>query len=303
MACALTAAVASSALLPGGAAAAASAPGPGLRYGFWVSGPVDGGCPGWGMPYPSFSAAAKLQPSCWNNTLALVTEHAALIDELDLSVGFRVTNVSNGLFDLDVDGSAWAPGFRLKCLDLLPHWIPELRAVLKPGTKIMVPFGFDTKENATHVARLAYKNADALAAQMVRLAGAHDWIDGYILDYETDCGDCPPGPHQGVQNVTECLLTRTTCVPKEAALLATFFKTLSTALHAKGKALGFATNKNGAGFEHWPYYSQYLAAGVDRLYEMGTSEKKCPLLVSQRNMTWLFPRRFPDCDNQCDRKS
>ena len=126
MACALTAAMASSALLPGGAAASASAPGPRLRYGFWVSGPVDGGCPGWGMPYPSFSAAAKLQPSCWNNTLALVTEHAALIDELDLSVGFRVTNVSNGLFDLN------AGRRRLRLGAGLPPEVPGLAAALDP---------------------------------------------------------------------------------------------------------------------------------------------------------------------------
>ena len=240
--------------------------GGGLRYSFWVDGPVNGGCSGWGMPYPGFSAAAKLQPSCWNNTLTLVAKHAALIDELDLSVGFRITNVSNGLFDLDIDGSAWGAGFRVKPLDWLPHWIPELRAALRPETRVVIPFGFE--ENATRVARMAYRNADALAAQMVQLASAHDWIDGYILDYERDCGDCPPGPHQGVQNISECLLTRATCVPKEAALLTKFFKTLATALHAANKTLGFATNKNGAGFEHWPYYSGYLAAGVDRLYEM-----------------------------------
>jgi hypothetical protein len=34
--------------------------------------------------------------------------------------------------------------------------------------------------------------------------------------------------------------------------------------------MAFATNKNGAGFEHWPYYQSYLDAGIDRLYEMGT---------------------------------
>ena len=246
---------------PWGAGGPVRGSGGGLRYSFWAEGPVNGGCSGWGMPYPGFSAAAKLQPSCWNNTLTLVAEHAALIDELDLSVGFQITNVSNGLFDLDIDGSAWAPGFRVKPLDWLPHWIPELRAALRPETRIVVPFGFE--ENATRVARMAYRNADALAAQMVQLASAHDWIDGYILDYERDCGD-----YHAAQDAT--------CVPKEAKLLTKFFKTLATALHAANKTLGFATNKNGAGFEHWPYYSGYLAAGVDRLYEMCAPQPSPP---------------------------
>jgi hypothetical protein len=126
---------------------------------------------------------------------------------------------------------------------------------------------------------------------MVDLAITYPWIDGYIIDYEADCGDCAPGPNQGVQNVTKCLLTRATCVPKEAALLAMFFKTLSTALHAKGKTLGFATNKNGAGYEHWPYYQSYLDSGVDRLYEMGTySNHTCG-------------ERIPACDERGDREN
>ncbi len=137
---------------PSGVGGPVRGSGGGLRYSFWAEGPENGGCSGWGMPYPGFSAAAKLQPSCWNNTLTLVAEHAALIDELDLSVGFQITNVSNGLFDLDIDGSAWGPGFRVKPLDWLPHWIPELRAALRPETKILVPFGFE--QNATRVARM-----------------------------------------------------------------------------------------------------------------------------------------------------
>lgn len=238
------------------------------RLSYWVDGPVNGGCGGWGMPYPGFSAAAKAKPSCWNNTFTLITEHAALIDELDLSVGFEMDNVSNGLINLDLDGSAWAKGFREKPLNWLPYWIPELRAVLRPGTTIVATLNF--RGNATAVANMAYANAPALAEQLVTLATAHEWIDGYVMDYEADCGDCPPGPHQGVQNITECLRTRITCVPREAKSLVALFKTLSTALHAKNKTLGFATNKNGAGYEHWPFYQSYLDAGIDRLYEMGT---------------------------------
>lgn len=218
------------------------------------------------MPYPGFSAAAKQQPSCWNNTLTLVAERADLIDEVELSIGLALTNVSGGLLDMDRDGSEWAPGYRIKPMDWIPHWVPDLLAVLKPHTKVVVPFffGFGPDKNATQVAQQAYENADALASQMVTLATEHDWIDGYLLDYETYCGICPP------QNATACQQSRAECVPKEAERLTAFFKTLSSALHAKGKTLGMCTNKNGAGFEHWPYYSQYLAAGVDRLYEMGT---------------------------------
>ena len=40
------------------------------RLAFWVEGPINGACPGWGMPYPGFSLAAKAEPSCWNNTLS-----------------------------------------------------------------------------------------------------------------------------------------------------------------------------------------------------------------------------------------
>jgi hypothetical protein len=223
------------------------------------------------MPYPGFNATFKSQPSCWGSTLSRITQHAALIDEIGLGTGFVVTNVSKGLIDLDRDGSAWCGpkcGFRLKYLDMIPHYIPDLLAVLKPGTKILVDIDFDN--NATQVAHEAYANANALAEQLAGLATTYPWIDGYIVDYEADCGDCPPGPNQGVKNITECELTRKTCVPAEAALLARFFKTLSARLHAIGKTLGFATNKNGAGFEHWPYYQSYLDSGVDRLYEMGT---------------------------------
>jgi hypothetical protein len=215
------------------------------RLTFWADGPVNGGCAGWGMPYPGFSAKAKAEPSCWGNTLSLIAEHAALIDELDLSLGLNIDNTSKGLFNLDRDGKDWGKGFRIRPLDYLPHFIPDLLAVLKPGTKIVVPFNLDG--NATAVASEVYANADALAKQMVQIATAHDWINGFALDYEADCGDCPPGPHQGVQNITECLRTRVTCVPRTAKSLALLFKTLSTALHAKGKTLAFATNKNGAG--------------------------------------------------------
>lgn len=243
----------------------------GLRFSFWVEGPVSGGCSGWGMPYPGFSPAAKHQRSCWNNTFGLVAKHAALIDELDLSVGFSITNTSNGMFDLDMDGHAWAPGYRLRPLDWLPHWLPDIRAVLKPHTTIMVPFGFGS-HNATQVAQQAYANSQGLADQMVKLVSQFEWIDGFVLDYEADCGDCGACPScpGGVENVTRCLETRKMCVPQEAQKLTSYFKTLSAALHSKGKTLGFCTNKNGAGFEHWPYYEQYIAAGVDRLYEMGT---------------------------------
>ena len=245
----------------------------GLRFSFWVMGPVSGGCSGWGMPFPGFSAAAKKDSSCWNNTLGLVAEHAALIDELDLSVGFMITNASNGLFDMDRDGHEWSPGYRLRPLDWLPHWMPDLQTVLKPGTKIQIPFDFGSGHmNATQIAQEAYANAHGLANQMVQLATQYDWIDGFVLDYEADCGDCVACPScpGGVENVTACLSTRASCVPQEAQKLTSFFKILSAALHSKGKTLGFCTNKNGAGFEHWPYYEQYIAAGVDRLYEMGT---------------------------------
>jgi len=187
-----------------------------------------------------------------------MAEHAELIDEVELSVGLGLSNVSHGLIDLDRDGSEWGPGYRIKPEEWLSHYVPDLLAVLKPHTEIMIPFFFGQGKdnNATQVAQQGYANADALAAQMVQLATDHDWISGYLLDYEVYCG--------------ETVESRAQCVPLEAERLTAFFKTLSTALHAKGKKLGFCTNKNGAGFEHWPYYSQYLAAGVDRLYEMGT---------------------------------
>ena len=234
------------ALLIGGATAGNGR----TRLSFWAEGPVNGGCHGWGMPYPGYSDAAKAIPSCWNNTLAQVARHAAIIDELLLDAGFLVTNASNGLIDLDRDGSRWAPHFRERPLEWLPHWIPELLAVLNPGTKIMVDldFGGGVFGSATAVAREVYANADALAAQLVHLATAHHWIDGYTVDYEAYCAD----------------------VPREAASLGRLFRILSSALHANGKTLNFCTNKNGAGFEHWPYYQSYLDAGVDRLLEMGT---------------------------------
>ena len=77
--------------------------------------------------------------------------------------------------------------------------------------------------------------------------------------YEFECGNptfCHPGPEK---NDTECDLSRAACAPIEAALLADFFQTISTALHAKGKTIGSATNSvTGAGFEHWQYYQSYL---------------------------------------------
>ena len=60
-----------------------------MRLAWWVDGPVNGGCPGWGMPYPGYNVSFKSQESCWGNTLDLITNHASLIDEVDLSVGFR----------------------------------------------------------------------------------------------------------------------------------------------------------------------------------------------------------------------
>ena len=135
------------------------------------------------VPYPGYSAAAKALPSCWNNTLALIAEHAAIIDEIGLSTGFNVDNVSKGLINLDVDGKDWRSGFRVKPLDYIPHYIPELLAVVKPGTKIVVPIDFNG--NATAVASEVYANADGLAKQLVQLATTYDWIDGYILDCES----------------------------------------------------------------------------------------------------------------------
>lgn len=202
------------------------------------------------MPYPGYSPEAKEEPSCWNNTLGLVAQHSELIDELQLDASFVVTNASDGLVDLDRDGSRWAPGFRERPLDWIPHWAPQLLASLRPGTKVMVAldFGGGVFGNSTAVAGQVYAHADSLAAQLVRLATTYDWIDGYTVDYEADCPD----------------------VAREAASLARLFGTLSSALHAAGKRLYFCTNKNGAGFEHWPYYQAYLDAGVDRLLEMGT---------------------------------
>ena len=274
----------------GAAAALQQQQGPKLAW--WVDGPTNGGCAGWGLPYPGYNASFKSQPSCWGKTLDLITKHASLIDEIELSTDFVVTNTSHGLLDLDRDGSAWCGptcGFRVRPLDMIPHYIPDLLKVLKPGTKIKVAIDFEN--NATQTSHEAFANADALAKQLLTLATTYPWISGYIFDYEADCGDCPPGPHQGVQNITECLLTRRTCIPKEAALLATFFKTVSSALHTKDKTLGFATNKNGAGYEHWPYYQSYLDAGVDRLYEMGTyGNHSCG-------------ERIPSCDQPGDREN
>jgi hypothetical protein len=230
--------------------AAASSDSSRTRLSFWVEGPVNAGCKGWGMPFPGFSPEAKAEPSCWNNTLGHIAQHAAVIDELQLVVGFLVTNVSSGLIDLDRDGSKWAPGFRERPLDWFPHWVPELLAVLRPGTRIMaaLDFGGGAFGDPTAVASDVYAHADALAAQMVQLATTHDWIDGYTVDYEAYVSN----------------------VPQEASNLAALFQTVSSALHAHGKALHFCTNQNGAGFEHWPYYQRYLDAGVDRLLEMGT---------------------------------
>ena len=89
---------------------------------------------------PGYSASAKAVPSCWNNSLGLIAQHAALIDELELSAGFTITNVSNGLIDLDRDGSEWGAGYRDRPLEWLPHYVPALQSVVKPGTKIHVPF-------------------------------------------------------------------------------------------------------------------------------------------------------------------
>jgi hypothetical protein len=64
------------------------------RLSFWAVGPVDGGCTGWGMPFPGYSVKAKAHPSCWNNTMTLIAQHADMIDELNLVAGLAVTNVS-----------------------------------------------------------------------------------------------------------------------------------------------------------------------------------------------------------------
>lgn len=130
----LTSAAASS----GAPAAQPAAP----RLSFWAVGPVDGGCTGWGMPFPGYSAEDKAQPSCWNNTVALIAQHADMIDELNLVAGLVITNVSKGLLDFNRDGLEWGPGFRMKPEAWWPHFVPELQAILKPGTKIIVPFDF-----------------------------------------------------------------------------------------------------------------------------------------------------------------
>ena len=114
--------------------------------------------------------------------VALIAEHAAIIDEIGMSTGFNVDNVSKGLINLDIDGKDWRRGFRVRPLDYIPHYIPELLAVVKPGTKIVVPIDFNG--NATAVASEVYANADGLAKQLVQLATTYDWIDGYILDCE-----------------------------------------------------------------------------------------------------------------------
>jgi hypothetical protein len=135
-----------------------------------------------------------------------------------------------------------------------PHFVPELQAILKPGTKIIVPFAFgggtgQVNGNSTAVASVVYANADALAKQMVQLATTHPWIDGYNLDYEVDCtSTC--NPRHPNYNPKDCLRDRAICVPREAASLAKLFKTLSSALHAVNKTINFCTNKNGASFEH-----------------------------------------------------
>jgi hypothetical protein len=124
----------------------------------------------------------------------LITAHAALIDELDLSVGFEMDNVSNGLINLDLDGSAWAKGFREKPLDWLPHWVPELRAVLRPGTTIVATLNF--RGNATAVANMAYENAPALAEQLVTLRAANSRGSRGSRRTPFAPPSGPPGPSQ-----------------------------------------------------------------------------------------------------------
>ena len=195
------------------------------------------------MPLPSSTGP------CWNRTLALITAQRDNIDRLQVLSGMEVAE--NGLLSTVTVHSDNVT--KTYPLELLPRWVPQLRAALGANKRLDALLLIPT----TDAAHAAYRNADALASQLVNLSVAYEF-DAINVDYEKDC--CA-GSLDG-----QC-----ECDAAEAAALARFLGTLSTRLRDAGKALTLCVNANGAGFLRMPHLQAYLDTGkVERLMEMGT---------------------------------
>ncbi len=196
------------------------------------------------MPLPSSSG------TCWNRTLALIARHRDNIDRLQVLSGLELTPKTGLLSTVTVHSDNITKTYPL---ELLPRWVPMVRAALGNGKRLdsllLIP--------TTDAAHAAYKNVEALAAQLVNLSLTHGF-DGINVDYERNCcEDSPDG--------------RCVCDASEAAALAEFLGVLSTRLDVVGKTVTLCVNENGAGFLRMPYLQSYLDVGkVERLMEMGT---------------------------------
>jgi hypothetical protein len=214
-----------------------------VRLGWWTESPTSFGCRGDGMPLPSSTGL------CWNRTLALINTKRDCIDRLQMLSGLVVA--ADGLLSkVTVHSDNITKTYPL---ELLPRWVPHVRAALGPNKKLdsllLIP--------TTDAAHAAYKNVDTLASQLVKLSVDHGF-SSINVDYERNCcagsldGHCE-------------------CDSAEAAALARFLGTLSSRLRAVGKTVTLCVNENGAGFLRMPYLQAYLDTGkVERLMEMGT---------------------------------
>ena len=234
-----------------------------VHLGWWTESPASFGCRGDGMPLPSSTGP------CWNRTLSLISAQRENIDRLQVLSGLQI-EAETGLLSTTIVHSDNIT--RTYPLELLPRWVPQVQSALgrdkRLDSLLLIP--------TTAAAHAAYRNVDALAAQLVTLSVTHGF-DGINVDYESNCCE---GSLDG----------RCTCDAAEASALAEFLGVLSSKLRAAGKAVTLCVNENGAGFLRMPFLQRYLDTGrVERLMQMGTYGAQSHADNLTRSLLDLYP--------------
>jgi hypothetical protein len=172
----------------------------------------------------------------FNETLALIAAHQSTISEVIVGQGVKVG--ANGSLGAAVPVGSWL--------------LPRLRAAA-PAARLVLAIGTESGVSGAALAEQLFANASLVQA----LADvASQWgADGLVLDLEDSCA----------VGCEEC-----SCDAAWADSIADVLQRLAAPLHAVGKTIAFTTNQKGAGYLHLKYFPQYLAAGVDRLLEMGS---------------------------------
>ena len=182
-------------------------------------------------------------PEVFAATLRLLQQHADAADVLMPFVGLTA----------QPDGTI-APAHAVAA-EAVRSWLDPIRAHASPSARVVPMLALGS--NAT--AHAAY-TSPSYVGEAVALLRRHGW-HGYSIDYEP--------PECRTQDPTE----PPPC-PQEPARLASFIRRLSAALHAADATLSLCVDDRpyAHDFLKARHYRRYMAAGLDKLLQMGSCE-------------------------------